>query len=176
MTDLEELRQDMTNRINRVEERAQQGYGRIRDELADAKSQAKSDQAELIINKDHCLAESLALATKASEWRDSRMTREIERLLNDHDNIYAQTMPNLKERLDAKADLMMRKLDELLSISKHENCSCPREKSLKAADRFRAPRHAKIEKKLPTVPHVRLVPHLTTVSHDTTICASLFEP
>ena len=52
-----------------MEERAQQGNARIRDELADAKSQAKSHQAELILNTDQCLAESLALATKESEER-----------------------------------------------------------------------------------------------------------
>ena len=45
------------------------------------------------------------------------MTRENRRLLTDHDNTYAQTMTNLEKRLDAKADLMMRKLDELLSSS-----------------------------------------------------------
>ena len=37
MTDLGELRKDMTKRINRVEARAQQGYERLRVELADAK-------------------------------------------------------------------------------------------------------------------------------------------
>ena len=69
VTGVEELRQEMTEGINRVEERAQQGNARIRDELADAKSQAKSHQAELILNTDQCLAESLALATKESEER-----------------------------------------------------------------------------------------------------------
>ena len=39
------------------------------------------------------------------------MTREIERLLNDHDNTYAHTMTRLEKRLDAKSDLMMRKLE-----------------------------------------------------------------
>ena len=48
MTGPEELQQEMMKRIDRVEERAQQGHGRLRDELADAKSQAKSDQAQLI--------------------------------------------------------------------------------------------------------------------------------
>ena len=43
------------------------------------------------------------------------MTREIERLLNDHDNTYAQTMTDLKKRLHFKADLMMRNFDELLT-------------------------------------------------------------
>ena len=45
------------------------------------------------------------------------MTREIERLLNDHDNTYAQTMTGLERRLDAKSDLMMRKLDAILNGS-----------------------------------------------------------
>ena len=52
-------------------------------------------------------------------------------------------MTNLEKRLDAKAELMMRKLDELLSSSNPENCSGPRENSRQAADGFRAPRHAK---------------------------------
>ena len=56
------------------------------------KSQARFDQAQLIRNTDQCLAESLAQANKESEEREARMTREIERLLNDHDNTYAQTM------------------------------------------------------------------------------------
>ena len=139
MTGPEELRQEMMERIDRVEERAQQGHGRLRDELADAKSQAKSDQAQLIQNTDQCLAESLALATKESEDRDSRMTRAIERKLNDHDNTYARTMINLEERLDAKAVLMMRRLDELLSSSSYGNRSGPRENSRQATDGFRAP-------------------------------------
>ena len=49
------------------------------------KSQARIDQAQLIRNTDQCLAESLAQATKESEEREARMTREIERLLNNHD-------------------------------------------------------------------------------------------
>ena len=61
------------------------------------------------------------LAIKESKERDVKMTREIEQLLNDHDNPYAQTMTNLEKRLDAKADLMMRKLDEILSGSNREN-------------------------------------------------------
>ena len=54
------------------------------------------------------------------------MIRELEQLLNDHDNTYAQTMTSLEKRLDAKADLMMRKLDELLSSNNQENQSGPR--------------------------------------------------
>ena len=41
------------------------------------------------------------------------MTREIKRLLNDHESTCAQAMFNLESRLDAMAELMMRKLDEL---------------------------------------------------------------
>ena len=115
MTSLEELRLDMMKRINQVGEGAQQAHERLRDELADAKSTAKNNQAQLIQNTDQWLAENLALATKESEERDSRMTREIERLLNDHDNTYAQKMTDLEKRLDFKADLMMRKFDELLN-------------------------------------------------------------
>ena len=36
------------------------------------------------------------------------MTREVERLLIDHGNTFANTMTNLEKRLDTKADLMMR--------------------------------------------------------------------
>ena len=50
-------------------------------------------------------------------------------------------MTNLENRLDAKADLMLRKLDELLSISNQEICSGSRENSPQTADRFRAPIH-----------------------------------
>ena len=52
MTGLEELRQDVTERFERVEERAQQGHQRLRDELAGANLQARSDKAELIRNID----------------------------------------------------------------------------------------------------------------------------
>ena len=48
-------------------------------------SQARVDQAQLIHNTDQCLAENLAQANKESEEKEVRMTREIERLLNDHD-------------------------------------------------------------------------------------------
>ena len=40
----------------RFEERAQKGYERLRDELKDAKSQARRDQAQLFRNTDQCLA------------------------------------------------------------------------------------------------------------------------
>ena len=67
MTGLEELRRDMTERIDRVEERAQQGQGNLRGELTDVKSQARTDQAQWIRNTDQYLAEKLALAAKQSE-------------------------------------------------------------------------------------------------------------
>ena len=110
MTGLDELRRDMTKRIDQVDERAHRGRENLRDELTHVKSQARVDQAQLIRNTDQGLAESLAHANKESEVREARMTREIERLLNDHDIIYAHTMANLEKRLDAKTDLMMRKL------------------------------------------------------------------
>ena len=79
----------------------------------------------MIRNTDQCLAETLALATLESVERNSRMTREIERLLNDHYNTYAHTITSLEKRLDAKADLMMRKLYEILRGSNRENRSGP---------------------------------------------------
>ena len=97
MRGLEELRHDMTKKMDRAEERAQKGHESLRDELTDVKSQARSDQAQLIWDTDQCLAESLALTTKESQERDVRMTREIERMLNDHDNTYAHTMTNLEK-------------------------------------------------------------------------------
>ena len=54
------------------------------------------------------------------------MTREIERILNDHNSIYAQMMTKLENRLDVKGDFMMRKLDELLSSSNQKIRSGPR--------------------------------------------------
>ena len=98
MTGLDELRRDMTKRIDQVDERAHQGQENLRDELAHMISQAGVDQAQLIRNTDQCLAESLAQANKESEEREARMTREIERLLNDHDNTYADTMTSLEKR------------------------------------------------------------------------------
>ena len=103
MTSLEELRHDMTKKMDRVEKGAQKGHKRLNDELRDLKSQARSDQAQLIRNIDQCLAENLELATKKSQETDVKMTREIERLLNDHDNTYAHTMTSLEKRLDAEA-------------------------------------------------------------------------
>ena len=41
--------------------------------------------------------ESQGVTTKESKERDIKMTREIEWLLNDHDNTYAHTMTNLKK-------------------------------------------------------------------------------
>ena len=88
----------------------------------------------MIRNTDQCLAESLAQANKESEEREARMRREIERLLNDHDNTYAHTMTSLEKRLDAKSDLMMRKLDDILNGGSREERSNPRERSRQAND------------------------------------------
>ena len=129
MNGLDELRRDMTKRIDQVDERAHQGRENLRDELTHVKSQARVDQAQLIRNTDQCLAESLAQANKESEEREARMTREIERLLNDHDNTYAHTMTSLEKRLDAKSDLMMRKLEAILEGRNWEERSNPRERS-----------------------------------------------
>ena len=134
MTGIEELRRETTRRLDRVEERAQQCQKRLRDELTDVKVQARIDQAKLILNTDQCLAESLALATKESEERGIRMTREVERLLNDHDNTYAHTMTSLEKKLDIKSDLMMRKLGEILSRGNHEKRSTPMKDSFQATD------------------------------------------
>ena len=50
MTGLEELRRDMIERIDRVEERAHQSQEKLRGELTHVKSQARVDQAQLIRN------------------------------------------------------------------------------------------------------------------------------
>ena len=76
----------MSKKIDLVEERAQQGQEKLRNELTDVKSQARTHQAQLIRNTDQCLAQSLALAAKESEERDTRMAREIEQMLNDQDD------------------------------------------------------------------------------------------
>ena len=70
-TGLKELRRDMTKKIDRVEERAQQGQEKLRNKLTDVKSQARTDQAQLFRKTDQCLAQSLALAAKESEERSS---------------------------------------------------------------------------------------------------------
>ena len=206
MTGLEELRLDMTKRIDRVKERAQKGQEKLRDELSNVKSQARVDRAQLIRNTDQCLAESLAQATKESEEREVRMTREIERLLNNHDNTYAYTMTSLEKRLDVKSDLMMRKLDEILNGSNREGRSAPRERSRQANDGDGArearervmnlgigngpgqphrgqvgqtrshPRRMPTRRQVRSVPQIRSMPDLTTVPQDTTMYASMFEP
>ena len=135
MTGLKEVRQDMTKKKDRGEERAKQCQEKLRNEHADVKSQTRTDQAQLIRNTDQCLAQSLALAAQESEERDIRMAREIERLLNDHDDTYAYTMTSLEKRLDAKSDLMMRKLDEILNGSNREERPSPREGSHQATER-----------------------------------------
>ena len=63
-TCLKELRRDMTKKIDRVEESAQQGQEKLRIELTDVKLQARTDQAYLIRNTDQGLVQSLALAAK----------------------------------------------------------------------------------------------------------------
>ena len=50
MTGLEELRRDITKRIDRVQEKAHQGQEKLRDELTNVKSQARDNQAQLIRN------------------------------------------------------------------------------------------------------------------------------
>ena len=134
MNGLDELRRDMIKRIDQVDERAHKGQDNLRDELTHVKLQARVDQAQLIRNTDQCLAESLAQANKESYEREARMTREIERLLNDHDSTYAHTMNSLEKKLDAKSDLMMRKLDAILNGSNWQECSNPRERSRHAND------------------------------------------
>ena len=129
MNGLDELRRDMTKKIDQVDERAHHGRESLKDELTHVKSQARFDQAQLIRNTDQCLAESLAQANKESEEREARMSREIERLLNDHDNTYDQTMTSLEKKLDAKSDLMMRKLDAILNGSSWQEHSNSRERS-----------------------------------------------
>ena len=134
MNGLDELRRDMTKRIDQVDERAHKGQENLRDELTHVKSQARVDQAQLIRNTDQCLAESLAQASKESYEREARMSREIERLLNDHDSTYAHTMNSLEKRLDAKSDLMMRKLDAILNGNSLQERSNPRQRSRHAND------------------------------------------
>ena len=142
MNGLDELRRDMTKRIDHDDERAHQGQETLRDELAQVRSHARIDQAQLIRNNDQCLAESLGQANKEPEEREARMTREIERLLNYHDNTYAHTTTSLEERLDAKSDLMMRKLDEILNGSNREERSNPRNRTGQASDEDGARSHA----------------------------------
>ena len=62
------------------------------------------------------------------------MTREIERLLNDHDNTYAHTMTSLEKRRDVKSDLMMRKLHKILNGSNRDERSAPKERSRQTND------------------------------------------
>ena len=62
------------------------------------------------------------------------MAREIERLLNDQDDTCEHTMTSLEKKLDAKSDLMMQKLDEILNGSNREERPSPREYSRQATD------------------------------------------
>ena len=143
MIGLEELRRDMTKRIDRVEERTHLGQEKLRDELTNVKSQARVNQTQFIRNTDQCFAESLAPATKESEEIEVTMTRDIERLLNYHDYTYAHTTSSLeKKRLDIISDLMMQKLDEILNGSNREERSAPRERSRQANNGDGAPSYA----------------------------------
>ena len=49
-------------------------------------------------------------------------------------NTYADTMTSLEKRLDAKSDLLMQKLDEILNVSRREERYNPREHSSQAND------------------------------------------
>ena len=69
----------------------------------------------------------------------------IEPLLNDHDNTYAHTMTSLEKKLDAKSDLMMRKLEEILNGSNREERTAPREDSRQATDGDGARSHTKAQ-------------------------------
>ena len=75
MTGLEELRYDMRKRMDRVEERAQKGHERLREELTDVKLQARSDQAQLIRDTDQSLAGNSALV-KRSHKKETLRRRE----------------------------------------------------------------------------------------------------
>ena len=141
LTGLEEMRQDMTKRIDRVEGRAQQGHERLREELANSRANCdKVQQAQITYQ---CLAESLARANKESEEKDRRLTREKNQLLNNHVSTSCQTRIKLESILDAKADLMMRKLDEFLNRNNRESRSNPRGKSHWPCNGLRAPIHTK---------------------------------
>ena len=52
MNGLDELRRDMTKKIDQVDERAHHGRDSLKDELTHVKSQARFDQAQLIRNTD----------------------------------------------------------------------------------------------------------------------------
>ena len=55
-------------------------------------------------------------------------------MLNDHDNTHAYTMTILEKKLDAKADLMMRKHDEIFSGSNWDKRPPPMGDSHHATD------------------------------------------
>ena len=71
MNGLDELRRNMTKRIDQLDGRAHQGQENLRDELTQMRSQARIDQAQLIRNTDQCLAESLA--QRARSQRKERL-------------------------------------------------------------------------------------------------------
>ena len=82
------------------------------------------------------LAASLALATKEYEAIDIRMTREVEQFLNDNDYTFAHMTTSLEKSLVTKADLMLWKLDDILSGSNREKHSDPIEDSRQVTDRY----------------------------------------
>ena len=62
------------------------------------------------------------------------MARENERLLNDHGDTYALTMTSLEKRLDAKSDLVMQKLEDILNGRNRGERPSPREDTRQATD------------------------------------------
>ena len=60
--------------------------------------------------------------------------RELEHLLKDHDNTHAHSMISLEKILEAKGDLMMLKLHEIVSGSKRNNQPAPMDDSRQATD------------------------------------------
>ena len=56
MTGLEELRHDMTKRMDRSEEKARKGHESLRDEMTYVKSEARNYQVQLIRDTDQFLA------------------------------------------------------------------------------------------------------------------------
>ena len=168
MNDLDELRRDMTKRIDQVDERAHQGRENLRGELTHVKSQARVDQAQLIRNTDQCLAESLAQANKESEeldgsnWKERSNPRERSRHANDGDGMgsYARAQQSSRTNYEPR------------------NRERPRAAPSRPGWTNPVPPEADAtpETRLPTVPQVSSVPDLTTASQDTTMYASMFEP
>ena len=76
----------------------------------------------------------LGAGKKESQERDIKTTREIERLMNDHGNTNDHMMTSPEKRLDAKADLMMRKLDEILISVNRQDRHAPTDDSRQTTD------------------------------------------